>query len=279
MRPRLVTIPLSHYCERARWALDHAEVAYDEERHLQVFHMRPVRRAGGRRTVPVLVTREGALTESRDIVRWASDRVTGAARLYPDDPTELAEVLRLESAYDAPFGVETRKLAYWWFLPQRRLLLQYNNQGAPAWERAGMGVIFPLAKKLVMKSLRIDASTVVAAEAHVWRVMDEVAERLRDGRRYLVGDRFTAADLTFAAMSAIVLFPEEYGVRAPSLSEMPDDVRAKVVALRQHPAGAFGLRLYREHRRRSAAEGCGADGPGPRAELCANDARGRVGSR
>lgn len=249
MRPRLITIPLSHYCERARWALDHAGVPYAEERHLQVFHMRPVRRAGGRRTVPVLVTSEQTLRESRDIVRWASDRAPAEARLYPDAPRERAEVERIEDAYDAPFGVEARKLAYWWFMPHRALLLRYNNQGAPAWERAGMNVMFPVARRLVMGHLGIHERSVATAEEYVLRVMDDVAERLRDGRRYLAGDRFTAADLTFASMAAVVLFPEEYGVRPPPLAEMPDDVRAKVTKLREHPAGAWVLGLYREHRR------------------------------
>jgi glutathione S-transferase len=35
---RLLTIPISHYCEKARWALDRLGLPYVEERHLQVFH-------------------------------------------------------------------------------------------------------------------------------------------------------------------------------------------------------------------------------------------------
>ncbi len=33
MRPRLVTIRYSHYCEKARWALERARVDFVEERH------------------------------------------------------------------------------------------------------------------------------------------------------------------------------------------------------------------------------------------------------
>ena len=32
--PTLITIPISHYCEKARWALDRAGVAYRERAHL-----------------------------------------------------------------------------------------------------------------------------------------------------------------------------------------------------------------------------------------------------
>ena len=57
--PRLITIPISHYCEKARWALERADIPYREERHLQVIHWAHVWRAGRGRTAPVLVTRTG----------------------------------------------------------------------------------------------------------------------------------------------------------------------------------------------------------------------------
>ena len=43
----LITIPISHYCEKARWALDRAGVDYEEHPHLQLIHRIAVRRAGG----------------------------------------------------------------------------------------------------------------------------------------------------------------------------------------------------------------------------------------
>src|SRR3954447_17471412 len=73
--PVLVTIPISHYCEKARWALDRAGVAYVERRHLPALHRVAVRRAGGRLTAPVLVCPEGRVVcESADIVAWADAR-------------------------------------------------------------------------------------------------------------------------------------------------------------------------------------------------------------
>ena len=83
---RLITIPISHYCEKARWALDHAGLGYSEEAHLQVVHYRAVKRAGGSGTVPVLVHPEGVLTDSTDILHWVDTRVPAERRLFPDDP-------------------------------------------------------------------------------------------------------------------------------------------------------------------------------------------------
>ena len=56
---RLVTIPISHFCEKARWALDRAGLAYREERHVQGVHQVASRRAGGTATLPVLVCEDG----------------------------------------------------------------------------------------------------------------------------------------------------------------------------------------------------------------------------
>ena len=67
---RLVTIPISHYCEKARWALDRAGLGYREERHVQGIHQLAARRAGGGRTVPVLVTPEESIGESAQILEW-----------------------------------------------------------------------------------------------------------------------------------------------------------------------------------------------------------------
>src|SRR6476619_6901050 len=88
---RLVTIPISHYCEKARWALDRAGVPYREERHVQGIHMLASRRAGGKGTVPVLGTSEGAIGESQEILAWADRGLAEPDRLFPDDPALRAE--------------------------------------------------------------------------------------------------------------------------------------------------------------------------------------------
>ena len=72
MCARLVTIPISHFCEKARWALDRAGVDYVERPHLQLIHVFAARLAGGGRTVLVFVTGSGeVLAESAEILRCA----------------------------------------------------------------------------------------------------------------------------------------------------------------------------------------------------------------
>jgi glutathione S-transferase len=250
---RLITIPLSHYCERARWALDRSGTPYVEDQHLQMFHIRQVRRAGGRHTVPLLVTPEGPLTDSAEIVAYADRRSPPERRLYPDDAAARQQVEDLERQHASEFGVATRRWAYHRLLPHRRLLGKYNGGGAPLHERVALRIAFPFAKREVSRYLKIDDETAAKGREVALQVFDSVAERLADGRPYLTGDAFTAADLTFAALAAPMLFPPEYAARQrrialPAIDELPAALAEEVAELRAHPAAAFVLRVYERER-------------------------------
>jgi len=242
---RLITIPLSHYCERARWALDRAGVDYVEEPHLQGFHARAVRRAGGRRTTPVLVTPHTVLADSADIVRFAVESCGGTRLAEP-----ASEAMReLEKRHADRLGVETRRLAYHLLLPERRVLLEHNNRGAPLHQRLGVRLTFPLLARTLRRYLRIDESTAARARQRIAEDFDEVAALLSDSRPYLDGDRFTSADLTFAALAAPMLMPPQYGGPAPDIERLRPAVATEMRRWREHPAGRFAMRLYSEERR------------------------------
>jgi glutathione S-transferase len=245
---RLITIPISHYCEKARWALDRADVAYREERHIQVVHRIAARRAGGGGTVPVLVTADGVFAQSADILAYADRHTEPAARLYPEDPAQRAEVVALERDFDADLGPQGRRWMYFHILPRRDLGRAYNCPGVPAWERRAFPLLLGVMSGYIRHLLAIGPETGVEAAAAVQRTFDAVAARLNDGRRYLCGDTFTAADLAFAALTAPVLVPRGYGVPLPQPDELPPDMAAAVRAFRTHPAGAFACRMFGEER-------------------------------
>ncbi len=243
MRPRLITIPLSHYAERARWALDAAGVDYDEEPHLQRFAGIRTKAVGGRHTVPVLLVGGEVLKDSADIVRWASAQAEGDP-LYAG--AERAEIEALEDELAGDYGVETRRITYEWFFRQLPVLMTYNDGASPWRERIALRMMRPLVVPAMKKYLRIDDEHLARGREIVRRTMDQVAERLADGRPYLLGDQFTAADLTFAAMTSISVAPREYGAAIPELDQLDQGTRAWIDEMRAHPAGAFALRLYRE---------------------------------
>ena len=137
-------------------------------------------------------------------------------------------------------------------LPHRSLLLRFNDAGVPRWEDRAMRVLYPVATRYAARELGLADDTIAQDTPRVRAAFDAIAERLGDGRRYLCGDRFTAADLTFAALSAAILVPEEYGTPLPQPGELPEPVASEVRAFRAHPAGEFALRMFRSERRVTA---------------------------
>ena len=249
---RLITIPISHYCEKARWALERAGIPYIEERHLQGFHTLPVYLAGKVDTAPVLVTGEGTFSDSTDIMKWADQKTPKNLKLYPSDPKQRQEVELLGSYFDGKFGAAGRLWMYTYLLSDTALILRYSKiHKVPAYQRLMFPIVSRFTRKYVAKALEMDSNSRAQSLKVVDRYFKEVGDILRDGRPFLVGDRFTAADLTFAALAAAVLIPDgpdEYGVRLPSLSELPTEMRDQVLIWRNQPAGIFALKMFHEHR-------------------------------
>lgn len=251
---RLVTIPISHYCEKARWALERAGIPYREERHVQAVHRIAARRAGGGPTVPVLVTPDGAIGESQEIVAWVDDRLAPERRLLPDAREERVEVQRLCRRFDEVLGPSGRRLVYVHMFAQRKLALAFNNAGVPKWEDRLARGGWPLMQTLIGRALGITPGCETQDEATVFAELDFVAERLADGRPYLLGERLTAADVTFAALSAPVTMPRAYGTPLPQPAQLAPATAALVDRARAHPAGQFALGLYERHRRAVPAD-------------------------
>jgi glutathione S-transferase len=245
----LITIPISHYCEKARWALDRAGVPYRERAHLQLIHWLAVRRAGGGTTVPVLVCGDRVLADSADIVDEADANAPSGRRLYPDDPGAAAEVRSLQRDFDTNLGPHGRRWMYNELRGRRDLAIAYGCTGVPAWERRTLTAAYPAMTRVIDRLLDITAATAARSKAQVRMVFDAVATRLSDDRPYLCGERFTAADLTFAALAASVLMPPEYGVPLPQPEELPAAMAEVVVEFRAHPAGAHALAMFRNERR------------------------------
>lgn len=245
---RLITIPMSHYCEKARWGLTHAGLHYVEEGHLKGLHMRAARRYNPAGLLPVLVDGQRVIADSTAILRYLDARLPAHRTLYPQGCA--GAVAALEDDFDEDLGVETRRWVYlhWLTLPARTVV-RTAAQGTPRWHAWVGTPLFPLLRVALRHHLNVTAEQVAQGLGIIERRFDQVARRLADGRPHLLGEHFTAADLTFACMAAPILLPAEYGIRLPSPEEAPASAQADLRRFRAHPAGQYALQLFRHHRR------------------------------
>ncbi|MEO8700322.1 MAG: glutathione S-transferase N-terminal domain-containing protein [Kofleriaceae bacterium] len=246
MTARLITIPFSHYCEKARWALTACGVAFQEDGHLPLFHYLATLPAGANRSVPAVIDKKQVIPDSTPIVAWADTHRPGT--LLPARDPDRADALGLEDDFDRHLGPATRRWMYF-HLIDRKDLDHVLLANLPRWEVLALRATRPVALAYLKRSLNVNAAGAERSVKKIDETFANVGALLGDGRRYLIGDRFTVADLTFAALAAPILLPADYGSPLPSLDAFPGPARTRIETWRRSPPGQFALRIYADHRR------------------------------
>ena len=254
----LTNVAFSHYVEKALWALDRFGVPYVEHRYMPLFHMVGVYRAhGGRQgsrdkassrfSTPVLRTPEGHhICDSEAIVRYASDTFAPQGQGLYGPQVDDALLARLHDV----LGPHSRRFAYGAMFERPGMLDDMARHNVGHWQARSFSMLYPVVRSQMARILGIDARRLERSREKIWAEVDWLNGLLSDGRPYLAGDRFSAADLSMACMLAPGILPEQYRAWLPPLDAFSDSVQALVRELREQPAGRHALRMFREERKR-----------------------------
>jgi glutathione S-transferase len=251
---RLHTISFSHYVEKVRWCMDRLGLDYEEVPNVGILG---VLLTG--RTVPSLEVAPGftRIGDSPRILRYLWGEYSGR---LPTERTRFLEpgtqALELEQKFDRRLGIDVRIWAYAHILKRRDLALRswgIAEPAIPGWQRALLRVMAPLLRLAVRRMLGVTPGRAVVALERTRQAFDEVDSLLADGRRYLLGDELSFADITFASLAALAVVPPEFAGRSLrsggfAIEDLDAGWRAEVEDFRRRPAGQFVLRLYREER-------------------------------
>lgn len=243
----LISIPLSHYCEKVRWGLDLKDIAFKETPLMPVFQRLGSKRRGGVGTVPVLITDGKVLADSTDILQFL-DTVSEKARLYPEDADQRKDVEDLEELFDTKLGPATRRIFYYYALPDKKLLMSVLKHKAPPNQYFVFGVSYFVLSRLMRKALNINIKGLMRSKERLAMCFDEAEKRLSDGRAFLCGDQISAADLSFAALGAPMVLPDNYFIPLPELSRLHNDLADDIRRYRERAGGQYILKLFKEQR-------------------------------
>ncbi len=109
--------------------------------------------------------------------------------------------------------------------------------------------LFPAMRVVMNADMKINAASAARSQEKVLAALDRLEAELQPSG-YLVGDRFSVADLTAAALLAPVVFPPEFPYAPPG--PLPAPVARWRDSLASRPACRWAGEMYRRHRGTSA---------------------------
>lgn len=243
--PVLWQLQISHYNEKVRWALDLKRIPHVRRSLLPGVHAIQARRLTGADTTPVLTLDGRSIGDSTAIIAALESRWPRPA-LYPDDPEQRARALELEEFFDEELGPHIRRAVYHVLLDHPELVVPLFVNGQPPVARGLIRVAFPALKVAMRRALTINPEAAADSEAKAIAAMDRLEAELGPSG-YLVGDSFSVADLTAAALFYPVVRPATFPY--PAITEVPEQARDLLDSLAARPGGRWVATMYERHRR------------------------------
>jgi glutathione S-transferase len=247
IKPRLVTFGISHFCEKARWALDWHGITYEEISWPPGVHRILAKRCGAKgKTLPILLDGATVIQESGAIIDWAESKAQDLTRsLTPR--ADAAEAQEIERRTNAVIGVHVRRLTFAEMLPSHSHLVKPGLfRRASGWHRLVGNMMWPGTKEMIMRMYDIRSGAASESRSKLEAELDWLDNKLADGRTYLAGDRFSRADLTVASLLATFARPKEMPIYHDL--ECPDALAADVERWGKRPVMRWVIAQYRGHR-------------------------------
>lgn len=246
MALKLYQFAISHYCEKVRWALDYKGLNYQTVTLLPGQHIKTVRQlTGGKDTsVPVLDHDGHCVQGSAQILDYL-DQTFPERPLTPSDPELRDQALAWERRLDDEAGPAVRCYAYHHFLKRPKVVIPMLTAGTPFYNRYLLSLVFSRVEETMRQWMKINEKTSEKSRLVMEQLLTDLAERYRQ-HSFLVGDSFTRADLTAAAMFAPMFQPAAYPVPWPKANKIPADIKAWLE--QWQPQLQVLSKVYQDHR-------------------------------
>jgi glutathione S-transferase len=244
--PRLWHLPISHFSEKVRWALDWKRIPH--RRRVMPPGLHPLgglMLTGGRAvTMPVLEIEGRRICDSTAIIGALEDRFPSRP-LYPVDAAERERALALEDWFDENVGPHARRWGFNALLTEPEALRAFavkQTEWAPF--AVPPDAFAPLAKAFLnVRYSTGNEAGVEEARGKLVEGLDRLEAEL-DGAEFLVGRRFTVADLTAAVLFYPLVLPPE-GPWQPVRTAAFEEFQASV---RDRPGYRWVEDTFRRHR-------------------------------
>lgn len=235
----------SHFNEKARWALDYKTVPHRRVSYLPGPHRSAIKKItnGSTSTTPVLVA-DTVLQGSAKIIEFL-ERSYPDKKLYPEQPEQA---LAWQTRLDLELGPAVRTVVFAVLVHETAFLAETFTRDMPYHKKFTYRFMLPLLTPLIKKANGADSEdNILHCEKVVLAYLEEIAEATK-ATGYLVGDSFTVADLTAAALLAPLVRINHDDMRRPE--PIPQTMLSLFKAYETYPAISWVQRMYQQHRPR-----------------------------
>ena len=200
---------------------------------------------GGTSTLPVIDIDGTRIGDSTRIIEQLELRWPDPP-LYPSDPDERRRALEIEDFFDEHCAHELRRVMFDPFLKHPELMAEATGSDR---RRGGtaMKAVFPIVNRAVRSKYDINTPRVEESRAVVVAALDRIEAELGPSG-YLVGDSFSVADLTAAAILSPLVRPPEFPYHQVDPAKDPPELRSWYEPLTERPAWRYMLDMYARHR-------------------------------
>ncbi|HKG37057.1 MAG TPA: glutathione S-transferase [Solirubrobacterales bacterium] len=211
--PVLWQLRFSHYNEKARWALDFKGIAHERRSFAPGAHRLRGRLKWKGRTTPILEIDGRTIGDSTRIIA-ALEQHRPDPPLYPTGAADRERALALEDFFDEELGPCVRGAAFDALLEDPGTAVAVGAQGFGTPTRLVQRATFPLIRPAVRRDLVDSVGGGEEARRKTVAAMDRLEGELGE-RDHLVGETFTVADLTAAALFTPLVAPAEFPYELP----------------------------------------------------------------
>lgn len=241
--PTLFQFRYAMFPEKARWALDYCGIEYKAKSLLPGPHVPIIATKAGQKTVPVLQTNQGLLKSSSAIMEWAHQQ-NPDIQLYGANEEQADLIKKLVAQYDE-VGIHARRAYFDRLLQDIGYAADLFSTGSKPVTQAIYRAAFPGIKAAMKIDMNIWPKPTARSLKIVETGLDMLAEHIKQGS-YLVGDQFSAADLTAATVLGVCVLPDEYPITLHQ--PYPKALQNWLDRWQDHPGAAWVKTIYARHR-------------------------------
>lgn len=235
----------STFNEKARWALDYKHVPHRKITLLPGPHMRTMKKLSGQTKTPA-ISFDGKIVAGSAAIFEELEKRFPEPPFYPSSAEEHKAALAIQTRFDEDFGPRIRRAIIGTLMEDADYFCKMFTSGMSLPVRALYRATFPLAKGLIRKGNGITGKDAIEdGNTALKDALDFVAENTQSSG-FLIGGRFSFADITAAAHLAPVADPPGSTMERPK--PLPKSFSAWLERWSDHPTRKWILGLYESHR-------------------------------